>query len=390
MHMTGLNDVGCDSFLRERVTGLKSRLLTLMRAVRCSSPYYSVDTTSPKLVEVWESYFQGAAAKRVIIYLRSSGCSWAVGPRVRGGRRNFFAGCFDCEHSIAETTCGVRITPHDYVCQFDKAYSDQDFSNIPVLCLFNEGSLLNNSELPAEALSYMLNRISKNNNIHKVIVESLPVYITDDSLQALTNALPGKSVEIGIGLESSNILIRELCINKPFSLSDFRQAVSLCKKIGVKVLAYVLLKPNFLTEREAIEDAISSIRYAFSVGVDAVSVEPVSVGKYNMAGMLQQFGLYRQPWLWSIIEVLKHTHELGEIRVGGLQFAPKYKIAAENCKLCSKKMYKLIYDYNMTLDMHCFNEASCPCYKDWKKKLLTVELPLDKRIELYLSKILHV
>ncbi|RKX76096.1 MAG: hypothetical protein DRP87_12810 [Spirochaetes bacterium] len=58
------------------------------------------------------------------------------------------------------------------------------------------------------------------------------------------------------------------------------EAVNLIEEYGFQSLAYILIKPPFLSEQEAIEEAIDTVKIAFELGFDAVSIEPLSVHEY--------------------------------------------------------------------------------------------------------------
>lgn len=347
---------------------LRNRIRTTMRVIRSATPQISLPLTKAKGSEVWPGCRHGRPANRVIIYLRSSGCFWAI-RRAQSGEVVFKAGCLDCEHSVAETTFGRPISANDYVEQFMGEYNKYgDFSEFPTICIYNEGNFFNPQELPEPARDAILRVIGDNPNIESVIIESLPETIKARHLEVTKSFLGDKEVEIAIGLESVNPEIRTLCVNKSYDLPTFVKTVNLIRKY-FDVLAYVLLKPSFLEEREAIEDAVATTQYAFNHGVKVVSLEPVGSSKHNMAGVLETNGLRRVPWLWSVVEVLRRVRHLGEVRVGGLQFAPRYRHVAYNCQRCSEAFYQAIERYNCTLDFSIFEELDCSCKSEWAAEL---------------------
>ena len=73
---------------------------------------------------------------------------------------------------------------------------------------------------------------------------------------------------------------------------------------GVDVKAYVLLKPPYLGEKEAIEDAVQSAIDAAPY-VDKISINPVNVQKNTVVEKLWFRNEWTAPWLWSVIEVLE-------------------------------------------------------------------------------------
>ena len=78
----------------------------------------------------------------------------------------------------------------------------------------------------------------------------------------------------------------------------------------------------FLTEKEAIDDAIQTAIDCFEMGFDAVSIEPTSLQDFSLANYLYEMGQYRVPWLWSIEEIIEGIYKKIknkdlDIRIGG-------------------------------------------------------------------------
>jgi archaeosine synthase beta-subunit len=351
------------------VQQLKAELRSIMVAIRKTTPRNKVNSRLAKGTEIWEANYAGLPVRRAIIYLRSAGCHWAIKHRSDRGP-DFLPGCFDCEHSVADTTLGRAVSASDFIEQFEIEYERLvPFYDYPILCLYNEGNFFRESELPRLARSHMLKRIGETAGIKRVIIESLPDTLTPSVLRDARDLLGGKELEIGIGLESSDPLVRELCVNKPYDLPVFERAVREVKNVGGRVLAYVLLKPCFLSERQAIRDAIATIHYAKSVGVDVVSLEPVNPSGHNMSGALAALGMHRSPWFWSVIEVLRAAYGLIECRIGGYQFAPRYTNTpfngASRQHLCNDRFENAVRHYNSTYKMDMIDRIDCICRTDW-------------------------
>lgn len=165
-----------------RIRRVKSRVLSVMRQVRATTPQHPTDSRTAKSSEIWQGYLDGKPIQRVIIYLRSSGCSWAMG-RSSQGMPVFKAGCLDCAHSVVETTFGRPVSADEYVEQFLGEYRKYDFSKYTMLCIYNEGSFYNSAELPVDARREILKIVSANRDIRAVVLESLPEFISDGVLE---------------------------------------------------------------------------------------------------------------------------------------------------------------------------------------------------------------
>lgn len=91
-----------------------------------------------------------------------------------------------------------------------------------------------------------------------LILESRPEFISKHVLDELMGVCESQYVEVAIGLEVVDDLIRSVCLNKGYCLETFEAAVKTiegAKWPNLGVRAYVMLKPPFLTEREGIEAA---------------------------------------------------------------------------------------------------------------------------------------
>lgn len=150
------------------------------------------------------------------------------------------------------------------------------------------------------------------------------------------------------------------------------KAVDLIKDFGFRSLAYVLIKPPFLTEHEAIQEAIETVKYAFEVGFDAVSIEPVSIHDYSLVDALYLKGLFTPPWLWSVLAVAQATVNFGELRIGGMEYYPRPEIVAHNRhdgSDCTQLGWKAISAYNATHDPIFCSIATVRCNggRNWIK-----------------------
>lgn len=105
------------------------------------------------------------------------------------------------------------------------------------------------------------------------------------------------------------------------------------KKFNICSLAYVLLKPPFLTEKEAIDEAINSIKKATAIGFERISLEPMSVHRFTVVDALSLANNYRVPWFWSVIEVVEKCKDINDIGIGGVGYFPPSDLQAHNhCK----------------------------------------------------------
>lgn len=364
--------------LQDQKKRVKKRIITLQKKLKALVPYKSFDLTRVAHSEIKVGYLNKRKIERVIIILRSRGCEWAL---TDGG------GCTMCGHFVG-TLRGKEIPVETYIDQFLEQFKAFDYRYYPMLCVYNSGSFLNDREIDPKARRKILKMIAKEKNLEVVIFETRPEFITPEVINEIEEILSDKVVEIGVGLETKNDDIREYCLNKGFSLEEYLRKTKLIVDSKLHLLSYVLIKPTFLTEKEAIQDAIETAKFAFQHGTDVVSFEPVSVQDFTLVHYLYEGKVFRPPWLWSTIEVAKATMLDGFIRIGGFEFMPIPKIFTHNCAKCNVKVVSAIDQFNSTYDLYSFDNLDCKCKNQWKDELEQPDpLPLDKRINQILDQL---
>ncbi len=311
----------------------------------------------------------GKSVPRGIIYLRSPGCEYLLKT----------SGCSMC-HTDLDSTAGRPISAAALTRQFEDALMKFAGNIPPVLCLYNGGSSFNPNELPWKTFQYMLSRIREVSKVKRLIIESRLEYLTEPRLREALVILGGDvELEIGIGLESSSDLVRNDILLKSVSLETFERKLLLLKSLGVRTLSYVVLKPPFLCEAEAIHDTVSSARYAFQVGSNAVSIEPISVGAGTITEDLFTNGEFQPPRLWSMLECAKQLQGYGELRLGGYQYVPVGRIIEtlpSNCSACDAIVIDRIAEYNRSLMLNSLDFECTNCYEPWLLQLKSEDVVL--------------
>jgi len=158
--------------------------------------------------DIREEIFDGINYKRAVMYLMSNGCEWAL----KGAH-----GCAMCGHLAKQARGYKEISVDDYLHQFEGEFERIDFKKYPLLNLFNNGSFLNDNELPAKASSEMLKKINANPDIKMLVLETRPEFVTEEKVKEIKRLIPDKYVEIAIGLEVKDDIYRTICVNKGFS-----------------------------------------------------------------------------------------------------------------------------------------------------------------------------
>lgn len=300
------------------------------------------------------------AISRWTLLLPSAGCSWA---KTKGG------GCHMCGFARgASSITNGKTLSSDNLLRYFKINANHVANNKPDnISIYNGGSFFNDLEICLDGQIKIFREISYHPTIKNVFVESRPEYINERHIKNLMELLGHKKLMVGIGLECESDEIRNNSINKGFSKEKYEMAVQTLKRLGVAVTTYVFIKPLFLSEKAAIEEAVETVKYAFSSGSDEVALEAAFVQKGTLMEKYYKMNKFSPPWLWSIIEVVKNTGHLGVVRLGGFSDFPEPVALPRNCPNCTEKIKSTFSDYKTNLDLDIFSLLKCDCKNEWEK-----------------------
>ena len=352
------------------------KVQTLARRLRKqnSKEDYNIDYTIPIGYEERVGHLNNRPVKRIIIYLRSTGCEWV---KKTGG-------CTMCGF-YGVTAHGKKISEGEYISQFKNILNKIDLNDYPIVCIYNDGNILNENELPITALEKIFKMINQYKKVKKVVIESRIEYATEDRVRSIIKSIDGKKLEIAFGFETSNQEIMKLCINKGFSLSNFNHFYPYLHQSGVSIRPLLLLKPPFLTEGESIVDVLSTVDYLFERGINDIDLEVTTVQKNTVVHQLWMNNLYRPPWLWSIVDILLQCRSKYRDRLHFYISPWEYSIESidkvRNCGKCDKKLKECINLYNQNFDTAVFKDLECSCKDRWREAIQEKNvLPIPERI----------
>lgn len=328
---------------------------------------------------VKDANMHGETVVSLTITLTPFGCEWAA-----------TGGCTMCGEYEGSTK-GRALSPEFHVAQFAAAVGRYAAAHYPAwLRIYQEGNFANRAEVDRDAQISILRLAGVIRGVRRVTIECMAKYVVRDHFLDLRDALdPSVELEVGMGFEAEDDVIRNVCVCKGETIAEFEQAVRTLKNCGVRSLAYVLLKPPFVTEGEAIDEATATIRRAASFGFDGISLEPASIHAYSVVDALYRAGCYTPPWLWSVLEVARASKGIADFRIGGTGFFPRPKNLAFNRHEaddgCNDRFWNAIRDYGATRDMATLEAIDCQCRSAWRKVLEQEAEPLQTRIEHQLS-----
>jgi radical SAM enzyme (TIGR01210 family) len=260
-------------------------------------------------------------------------------------------------------------TLEDYKSQLAKALRKAEKFSEFMVKIFTSGSFLDEQEVPPEARDAILKTLQEDSRVIKVLVETRPNFVTEENIQACLSILKNKPFELAFGLETSSDKIRKDSINKGFTFQDFVRAAQTAKTYGVTVKSYLMLKPLFLSEKQAMEDILRSIDDAAPYS-DTISINLCNVQKGTLVEALWEKGQYRPPWLWSIIEILqkaKAAHP--DLPMMSDPVGAGSKRGPHNCKECSSDVADSLRTFSLTQNPADLSSRDCGCKELWKKVL---------------------
>jgi radical SAM enzyme (TIGR01210 family) len=245
-------------------------------------------------------------------------------------------------------------------------YKSEEYQMVKI---FTSGSFFDPAEVPPEFLS----EVASGFRGKLVIAETRPEFVDPDVLSSfiriLDNGTYATPLYCAMGLETSSDTIREKSINKGFSFQEFKRACDTTHDAGAGVKTYLLFKPLFLTEGEAVSDMKRSIRDITACS-DMISMNPCTVQRNTELEYYWKRGAYRPPYLWSVLSLLADApvHITCDPLGGGQKRGP------HNCGTCDYEIVKGIRDYSLNADRDlvcALLETTCDCKQEWEYVLVS-------------------
>jgi archaeosine synthase beta-subunit len=236
-----------------------------------------------------------------------------------------------------------------------------DEPDYDVIALYNDGSFFAPREVPLEVQLSVASRVAES-GVRRLVVESLPQFVTERALTPFVEKLGSTELEIGIGLQSADDLVREVLVNTSFNRTVFERAVEVMRRLGAHPKVYLMLKPPFLTEGEAIMDVLGSTEYLSALGVGGVTLCPTRVARHTVAWRLWEAGLYTPPNLWTVVDTVRRAHERCNVRVAciNLRGSDFSSVFPDSCPRCADGIVDALMSYSETGDPGLLPRA-CTC-----------------------------
>jgi archaeosine synthase beta-subunit len=215
------------------------------------------------------------------------------------------------------------------------------------LKLYNSGSFFDSRAIPVEDHPAIANSASK---FERLIVESHPALVGEGCLR-FRDRLKCR-LEIAMGLETvhPDILPR---LNKRMTLEQFSAAATFLRTHNIDLRAFILVKPPFMQEHEALYWAKRSLDFAFDCGAIAATLIPTRGGNGAMEALASdnEFSPPR-------IETLEGAMSYGLTLKRGRVFADLWDIEKmPACLLCLRSRSLRLREMNLSqvhlAPLHC-------------------------------------
>lgn len=224
--------------------------------------------------------------------------------------------------------------------------------------LYNCGNFFDPNAIPSADIDEIAGIVRR---MDLVVVECHPALVGPPAVR-FARSLDGR-LEVAMGLEVAHVQILAL-LNKKMSLGMFRRAAEFLRGEGILVKAFILVKPPFLGEAEALRIGRETVDFARQAGVDAVALIPT----VTTPGAMEEIGrkgYFRPPHLRTLYEVARYALESTDLRVLVDLWDFDNLARCDRCRPALREAFLQVNRYQR------LPELACECVGEWEDLLLT-------------------
>ncbi|NLF98010.1 MAG: hypothetical protein GX569_14860 [Candidatus Riflebacteria bacterium] len=277
----------------------------------------NADPNEPRSVNLYFDHYRGEPIYRAVAYLNNAGCEWSIKT----------GGCTMC--GTKNSRLSRKIEDREFFAQFAvirkhvERFNAELDSPIKSLHVYNDGFFFNDNEISPEAREAIF-AMAVELGMQKLVVETNGLDIVKDNkatdyLGRAVKRLGNTELEITLGIETTNPLVRSL-YNKPDRVEDVRSSLDIIRDKGAIAKGYVLIKGPLLTESEAYQDCIDTIRTLkewsngkrFRVEFQPVCHLPNTLHEYLMTLDRSDPYFWEPPLLSTLLRILANFPDMGE------------------------------------------------------------------------------
>ncbi|TCO61920.1 hypothetical protein [Actinocrispum wychmicini] len=322
------------------------------------------------------------SAERVLTYIffRSFGCRYD-----RAGE------CTMCNYAVAE-----RVGTDSIVDSVREALSLKD--SYDALGISPLGNMFDVTEVPAAARDAIL-AMAAETDASIFSCESRPETLSPDMIAHAASLVGDKRLFVNLGLEAAHSWVQAHCVGKSLSPDSYRNATAALRRHHAFPVSNVLLGVPFLTQEEAIESAVGTIRWALGNGSHICVLFPSNVKGWTLQEWLWERDSYRCPSLWSLVEAL---HRLGPDAARSVvlswysttptdprrreQVSDPLREAPTTCPLCRDRVIDGLNAFNANGGYDIVEDLrrqGCACRDEWAERMAqeaSIATPLGERV----------
>ncbi|MDD5629359.1 MAG: hypothetical protein PHU21_09860, partial [Elusimicrobia bacterium] len=128
--------------------------------------------------------------------------------------------------------------------------------------VYNSGSVLDQRTMPTEALWHLFERLADFPALAEVSLDTRAEFVEGWELDGLKARLSGRRLTLAVGYETGDERIRNGVLRKGLSEETFQRTAALLAAKGVRLKAYVLVKPDAAqSEIQAVDEAVATLRH---------------------------------------------------------------------------------------------------------------------------------
>jgi len=317
----------------------------------------SWDASKPVTVyQTPENLPDGTPCNAATVILRTKGCAWW-----------WKSGCTFCGY-FNDVRDDVSVGDMFSQWEFAKEQTN-DFEGCGMVKVYTSGTFFEDRENPPEWQEAVL-RETFEMGLH-LVIEAQAQMCTPEKISWVASHHPGCTV--AIGLEAYDDKVLRFHVNKGFSTRQWHRAVEMLKENNLRVKTYLIFKPPFMSESDALESTTSWLIDVAPYS-DEVSINPMNIQRGTVVDRLFRNNEYRPPWLWSLVEMIIRAHpEVSKLesRVIVHPTAGGKLRGSHNCGECDREVVAAIERYSVSGSVDEFSNIHCKCKETWRAEIMS-------------------
>lgn len=249
-----------------------------------------------------------------------------VGTRTFLGRRDLVLSFYTTKCQFQCTYCALptrsatfEVTAGQINNQIDHVFDAKagELDRFRQLSFGNEGSALDPRRFHRESVDHLLHRAREMENLEILSIETRPEYVKRDYLEHIARTTHAPKLEVTVGFETQDDLIRQTVLKKKISRRVMEDRVALLGAMGIRLTSYVLIKPApRMTDEHGVREAVATMEYLKDLcdryGTElTVYLTPTYLAEGSHLQQTTQPGDWTPPTVQGIFEVLLAGHAMG-------------------------------------------------------------------------------